>query len=72
MAMYRILYRGRAAGRGFPVTREGPPTVDLEVLSLQPLDRLVPDDSLFAREVGDDAHATARPDFLTEGRRIWM
>ena len=70
--MYRILYRGRASGRGLPVTREGPPTVDLEVLALQPLDRLVPDDSLFAREVDDDAHAAARPDFLTEHRRIWM
>jgi hypothetical protein len=72
MTMYRILYRGGAAGRGFPLTREGPPSVDLEVLALLPVNRLVPDDSLFAREVGDDAHATARPDFLTERRRIWM
>jgi len=72
MTMYRMLFREGAAGRGFPPTREGPPSVDLEVLALLPVNRLVPDDSLFVREVGDKSHATARPDFLAERRRFWM
>ncbi|MDR3623033.1 MAG: hypothetical protein P4L85_27015 [Paludisphaera borealis] len=70
--MYRMLCEGRAARRGFPLTREGPPSVDLEVLALFPVNRLVPDDSLFVREASDESAPTARPAALAELRQVWM
>lgn len=70
--MYRILYRGGTAPRGFTSTREGPSTTDLEILALFPVNRLVPDETLFVREVGDESHASPRPESLAELRRAWM
>jgi hypothetical protein len=70
--MYRILLRGEAARRGAPLTREGPPSVDLEVLGLFPVNRLIPDDTLFVREAADAAHPTAQPIAQTERQRVWM
>ena len=40
--MYRVLLQGRAAARAFPLIREGPPSTELEVLALFPVNCLVP------------------------------
>jgi hypothetical protein len=46
--------------------------VDLEILALFPVNKLVPDESLFVREVGDEFPSTARPSDLAELRQVWM
>lgn len=70
--MYRVLYRGWTARQPFPLTREGPPSTELEVLALFPVNRLVPDETLFVREAGDDARSSAPSHVLAERRQVLM